>query len=104
MSSGTSSHEVFNLVFGLTYVAISSILSSEISGPQVGSSNLLYTSSAFSLNSLIQSGSFFCLDISSIISGVKPFCILKSYSSLFFISYIFLLISFTLVLAINRNP
>ena len=78
ISSGTSSHEVFNFVLGLTYVAISSILSSDISGPHVGSSSLLYTSIAFNLNSLIHSGSFFCLEISSTISLVKPFFILKS--------------------------
>ena len=93
MSSGTSSQELFSFDFGLTYVAISSILSSDKSGPQVGSSSLLYTSSAFNLNSFIHAGSFFCFDISSIISGVKPFFILNSYSSLFFISYIFRFIS-----------
>ena len=86
ISSGTSSQELLKPVFGFTYVAISFILSSDISGPQVGRSNLLYVSKAFNLNALIQSGSFFWLDISSIISGVKPFFILKSNLSSFFMS------------------
>ena len=86
ISSGTSFQSPCILVLGLTYVAMWSISSPSIEGPQSGTGISLYTFNALSRNSVIHCGSFFSSDIFLTISSVRPSSSLKASFSTSLIS------------------